>query len=90
MTSPKKEHFGIVGFGAAACAACCAAPILGVIAGIAAMGVFAATLFGLAAVVVAALAIGVVVLRRRRSTATCAAPGPVTVDAPIRRAPTAP
>ena len=91
MKKTGKENLGIVGLGAAACAACCAGPIVGVVASIAATGALAATVFGLAAFVVAALALVlvIVVLRRRQKAGACTMPGPVSVDAPVRRAPTA-
>jgi mercuric ion transport protein len=72
-TKPKKP-FGILGIGAAACAACCAGPILGFVAatGILTAGGLAA--FGTVGLLVAIPAIALIVKRRRRPR-TCAPPG---------------
>jgi hypothetical protein len=78
----------LVGAGAAACAVCCAAPVLGLL-GIASVGaaatmatfVFAGSVFALV-VAIAAVA-GLLIRRRTTQTATvCAVPeaGPVPVD----------
>jgi hypothetical protein len=81
--SAKRDGAAIVGIGAAACAVCCAGPILGFLAaiGLGTAAVFA--LFGVAGVVIA-LAIGVVLyVRRRRRAPTCApAPEAVQVEPP--------
>jgi hypothetical protein len=90
----------MVGAGAAACAICCAAPLMALV-GIGVTGVaataLAATFAGLVfAVVVAMATLTAVVLRRQRArvtTCATAAPGPVPVefgrlpDQPERAAP---
>ncbi|GAA3165248.1 hypothetical protein GCM10010531_17150 [Blastococcus jejuensis] len=78
---------GLVGAGAAACAICCAAPLMALI-GIGATGAAAAALTaafagGVFALVVAGATVGAVVVRRRRGrAAACAtdASGPVAVE----------
>lgn len=70
----KKEHAAIVGVGVAACAACCAGPILGVLAAVGLGTAAGLALFGGVAVVLGAALVAVVVLRRRRRrrAASCA------------------
>jgi hypothetical protein len=63
----------IIGFAAAACVACCIGPILGVLGAIAALGLVASLLFGVGAVLVAALAVAALVVVRRRRVKDCAA-----------------
>lgn len=77
----RKKPFGVLGVGAAACAACCAGPIL---AFLAAAGMFTAAgvaLFGVFGLVVLVPAVAWHLRRRRRTTA-CTAPtaGPVAVE----------
>ena len=64
--SAKKENATFVGVGVAACAACCAGPILGVLAaiGLGTAGGFLAV--GTVALFVGAAVVALVVLRRRR------------------------
>ena len=84
--SVKKENVAIVGVGAVACAACCAGPILGLLAAIGLGTAAGFALFGTAAIVVGAIAIIVAVRRRRRRATSCAAaPGSVVVEMPIVR-----
>ena len=80
--SAKKENAAILGVGVAACAACCAGPILGVLAAIGLGTAAGAALFGAAAVLIGALAVGVVMFRRRRRATTCTpvAAEPVSVE----------
>lgn len=86
MSRPR-DHGLLLGVGAAACAVCCAGPILGILAAIGLTTAAGAALFGLAGLAIAALAIPVIV-SRRRTTATCA---PVTEPvAVLRDAPTNP
>jgi hypothetical protein len=66
--SDGKQGAGILGIGVAACVACCAAPILGFITAIGIGTVLAVGLFGVAGVLVGALAI-IPVVRRRRAGA---------------------
>lgn len=68
-----KSTFGIVGVGAAACAACCAGPLLAIIGGITIAGL-AGTLFlgAVSLVAVVAAAVGYFAVHRRRQAAVCA------------------
>jgi len=85
----KGENATFVGVGVAACAVCCAGPILG---GLAAIGIGTAAgfaLFGAAAVLIGSAVAAMVVVRRRRRAALCApaaAPIAVPVDLGARRA----
>ena len=69
--SAKKENATILGVGVAACAACCAGPVLGVLAAIGLGTAAGFLLVGTVALVVGAALIALVVLRRRRRTADC-------------------
>ena len=70
--SRQKENTAIVGVGVAACAVCCAGPILGVLAAIG-LGIAAGfALFGSVAILVGAAAVALLSLRRRRRTNACA------------------
>ena len=78
---------GLVGAGVAACAVCCAAPLMALVGigvtGAAATAVTAAFAGVVFAVVVAAATVAAVVLRRRRDRAgdcSTGAPGPVLVE----------
>lgn len=76
VPTKNKKPLDLLGVGAAACAACCAGPILGVLA---AAGVLTATgvaLFGFVGLLVLVPAAGWYLRRRRQATA-CAAPIPV-------------
>jgi hypothetical protein len=80
-----KRSFGVLGVGAAACAACCAGPILGFIA---ATGIVTATGFALFGIIGLAIAIpGIVLIAQRRTRpSTCTRPTePVAVSSPARR-----
>jgi hypothetical protein len=77
--SANKENAVLVGVGAAACAVCCAGPILGFLAAIGVGAAFGFALFGLVGLVVAVL-VGVVLDRRRRQRRAKCAPIPQTVD----------
>jgi fatty acid desaturase len=71
----------IVGLAAVACVACCIGPILGVLGAIAALGLVASLLFGVGAVLVAALAVAaLVVVRHRRAEDSSAYVRPVPVE----------
>lgn len=65
--SAARQHGAIVGIGVAACAACCAGPILGVLAAIGLGTAAGFAWFGVIAVVIGAVAAGIVLARRRRS-----------------------
>lgn len=79
--SAKKENATVLGVGAAACAACCTGPILGVLAAIG-LGTAAGLLVvGTVAFFAGAAVIALVVLRRRRRTVDCT---PIAVEpAPV-------
>lgn len=82
--SAKKENAAILGVGVAACAVCCAGPIIGVLAAIGLGTAAGVALFGTAALLLGALAVAVVMIRRRRRTTACtpanAAPVPVELS----------
>ena len=83
--STRKEGAALVGVGAVACAACCAAPIAGFLAAIGFGTAAGVALFGTIALVVGAIALAFVLTRRRRShRATCEL-GDVLVDVTPRR-----
>lgn len=71
----KKQDATLAGVGVAACAVCCAGPILGFFAAIGLAGVGAA-LWGSIALVVGAFVAVLVVMRRRRRVKTCAITSP--------------
>jgi hypothetical protein len=84
MDTPNpKASLGVVGVGAAACAACCAGPIVGFLAATGIASVLGAVTFGVVGLLVV-LAVGAVLYRRRRRRAQQCTPttGPVTLDAP--------
>ncbi len=72
----------ILGIAAVACVACCIGPILGVLGAIAALGLLSTILIGVAGLLVSAAAVAVlVIVRRRRINASCtAAPDQVPVE----------
>ena len=80
MSAKKKENAAIVGVGVAACAVCCAGPILGVLAAIGFGTAAGFALFGTVAIVIGAALIAFVLMRRRRRAPACgAAQTPETV-----------
>lgn len=85
-TSTPKAGLGVLGVGAAVCAACCAAPILGFLAATGIASLLGAVVFG-ALGLIAVLSIAAVLLVRRRSrTRRCdPTPGAVPVDVTQRR-----
>ncbi len=70
-----------------ACGICCAAPILGFLSAIGLGTAFGVLRFGLVGVLFAALAIPLLVRRRRQRRASCSATESVPVDTPKVRAP---
>ena len=64
--SAKRESASIMGVGVAPCAACCAGPILGVLAAIGIGTAAGIALFGAIAIVVGAVMMALVVIRRQR------------------------
>jgi hypothetical protein len=78
--SAKKQNATIFGVGAAACAACCAGPILGVLAAIGLGTAAGFALFGVVAIVIGVATVSFVLVRRRRAIAGCSPPD---VSAPV-------
>jgi hypothetical protein len=64
--SAKKENATIFGVGVAACAVCCAGPILGVLAAIGLGTAAGFALFGSLAIAIGAAAVAFVLVRRHR------------------------
>ena len=88
MDTPRpKAGLGLVGAGAAACAACCAGPVLGFLAATGIASVFGALLFGAVGLIVV-VAVAAVLWQRRRCRAGNCTPesGPVPMDPPQRKA----
>jgi hypothetical protein len=84
MDTPNpKSSLGVLGVGAAACAACCAGPIVGFLAATGVASVLGNVLFGVVGLV-AVLAVAAVLYQRRRRKARHCAPttGAVPLDAP--------
>ena len=81
----RKENVGILGFGAVACVACCAGPILAFLGGLAAISLGAAVLVGSVGLAMAAVALLAFVAWRRKRRTICDVPVSVTVAAPTRR-----
>jgi mercuric ion transport protein len=69
--SASKEHATILGVGVAACAACCAGPILAVLAALGLGTAVGFVLFGAVTVLIGAAVIVLVVLRRGRRNVGC-------------------
>ena len=69
--SAKKENAAILGVGVAACAACCAGPILGVLAAIGLGTAAGFALFGTIAIFVGVAIVAFVVIRRRQRAQAC-------------------
>ena len=80
---------GVVGFGVAACAVCCAGPILAFLGGLSLAGLASAWFIGWVGVIVAVLAAAAGLIVRRRNQSSCATPStkPVPVAPPVRRTP---
>ena len=76
--SSKKDGAAIVGVGVAACAVCCAAPILAFLAAIGIGGAMGFAFFGVTGLIIAAFGI-VLYLRRQRRRTTCT-PAPQTIE----------
>ena len=81
----KRDGAAVIGVGVAACAVCCAGPILAFLGAVGLATVAGVAIFGLVGVLIALLAAPVIIRRRRRR---CTAPtGPVPVGAPQTRSP---
>lgn len=86
MTTTTKKPLRLLGFGAAACVACCAGPILGFIA---ATGLLTATgraMFGTVGLLLAIPGVALFVRRRRQPSSCTTDTEPVPVATPTRRA----
>ena len=70
--SVRKEGFSLLGVSIAACVACCAGPILGVLGGIGVAGLASTVVVGATGLVIAAVAASAFVLVRRRRVRQCA------------------
>jgi len=89
MESPNpKASMGVLGVGAAACAACCAGPIAGFLAATGIASLLGMAIFGFVGLL-AVPVVAAVLYRRRRRQQACARPsaGPVTVDVPKLKVP---
>lgn len=77
----RKDALGFLGLGAAACAACCAGPIIGFLAAAGLFTVAGVSLFGSIGLLILVPAAGWY-LRRRRATSVCAVSeeGPVPIE----------
>jgi hypothetical protein len=85
--STKRDAATVAGIGAAACAACCAGPIVGFLAATGVTIAAGVALFGLIGLVLATAVASALVLRRRRRR-SCQAVAPadiVPVAAPVVR-----
>jgi hypothetical protein len=86
MTDDSRRGLGILGLGAAACAVCCAGPILAFLGGLGLAGLAGTFLFGgIGLIAVAIAAVGYIAVRRRTTREVSEASVPVA--APGRRAP---
>lgn len=85
-TPDRKSGLGVLGTGAAACAACCAGPVLGFLAATGVATLLGAVVFGAIGVVAVLAGAAVFRHRRRRRNQRCApATTPVPLDAPVRK-----
>lgn len=69
--SGEKANGALIGVGVAACAVCCAGPILGVFAAIGISTGVGYALFGVGALVIGVASAAYVVMRRRRRARGC-------------------
>jgi hypothetical protein len=86
-----KDRATLIGPGAAACAACCAGPIIGFVAALGIGALAGALVFGVVGLIAPALVAGIVIRRRRLGRVPCAATQPASgsvihVDPPRVRA----
>jgi hypothetical protein len=83
----RKQDIALVGAGAAACAVCCAGPILGFLAAVGlGLGTVAGiVVFGVGGVAIGAIGFLVVARRRRRRSITCEPVGEQPVNLVQRR-----
>ena len=73
-----RQGFGVLGVGAAACAACCAGPVIAFLAAASVGTLIGIALFGVAGLAVAVIA-GLAFLRRRRVAGNAPMEVPITV-----------
>lgn len=87
-----RSRAGVLGLGAAACAACCAGPILGALGAIGMASTVGYVMAGAVAVLAGSAGAAALIVRRRRRRSGCAArTGTVAmVDAPTTRLPNEP
>jgi hypothetical protein len=85
-TTKSTKPFGILGVGAAACAACCAGPILGFVAATGLLTAGGLAAFGTVGLLIAIPGVAVIVRRRQQPSACTPTDVPVTVASPARRA----
>lgn len=85
-TTSSKRPFGILGIGAAACAACCAGPILGFAAATGLLTAGGLAAFGTVGLLIAIPGVVLIVRRRQRPSTCTPATEPVTVAPPAPRA----
>jgi mercuric ion transport protein len=85
MRQEVKRVAGPLGLGVAACAACCAGPVLGVIGGLSLAGSAVALGLGatLVAVLLVAVAVVVLAVRRRRRQQASACATRIALDEPV-------
>lgn len=81
--SAKRENAAILGAGVAACAVCCAGPILGVLTAIGLGTAAGVALLGAIALLAGALTITVVVVRRRRRDVAACTPAGAASPVPV-------
>lgn len=82
-----KAGLGVLGASAAACAACCAGPILGFLAATGIASVLGAVVFGAIGLVVVLAVAAVIYQRRRHKTRQCTpSTAAVPIDAPQLKA----
>lgn len=86
-SNSSRSGLGVLGFGAAACAACCAGPILAFLGGVGVFSIASTALIGWLGLLIVAAALGSwIVVRRRR--ASCAPPvETITLPSPTVRTP---
>lgn len=86
-TNPNTRHGPrrIIGFGAAACVACCAGPLLAAIGAIGLTATFTTVAFGIGGFIVLAAAVPLALRLRRRRTCALPPDGPTSVAMPVRR-----
>ena len=75
----RRPRLGLLGFGAAACVACCIGPILVVLGAITAGGIFSVPFIGAAGLVIAAIASVAFVIVQRQRRGACRTPATQSV-----------